>query len=115
MRVTSDIWIHVFLRREADRSAIAIVVKKGAVEAGAIYCIQNAQNGEFSLYAPAPQMFLDPENDDRRFELVLENVTENEVDAYLCRQKKFDPDIWIVETQCSSGSPSLDVINTKSN
>ncbi len=113
MRVTSDIWVHVFLRREADRSAFAIVVKKGAVEAGAIYCIDNTQNGKFSLYAPAPQMFLDAQNDDRKFELVLENVDESEVDAYLARQKNFDPDIWIVETQCSSGSPTIDVIDTK--
>ena len=114
MRVTSDIWVHVFLRREADRSAFAIVVKKGAVEAGAIYCIDNAQNGKFSLYAPAPQMFLDTQNDDRKFELVLEKVDESEIDTYLARQKDFDPDIWIVETQCSTGSLSIDIIDTNS-
>ncbi len=113
MRVTSDIWVHVFLRREADRGAFATVIQKGAIEAGAIYCIENSQDGKFKLFAPAPQMFLTDENDDRKFEQVLETEAESEIDAYLQRQKKFDPDIWIIETQCREGPLSIDVIETE--
>ena len=110
MRVTSDIWVHVFLRRESQRGAFATVVQTGASEAGAIYCVENHLADEFNLYAPAPQTFLSDEVSDRMFELVLQNVKEIEVDTYLARQKKFDPDIWIIETQCREGPPSLEMV-----
>ena len=111
MRVTSDIWVHVFMRRETNRSAFAAVLKKGAVEAGAIFVVENHLDGSFSLHGPAPQSLIDNETDDRIFETVRHNVSEEEVTAFLDRQQNFDPDIWIIETECRQGPPSLEFAN----
>ncbi len=107
MRVTSDIWVHVFVRREANRGAFAALVKRGAIEAGAIYIVENLLDETHCVYGPAPQSLIGDETDDRKFETVLSNVPIEDVETYLARQKNFDPDIWIVETECRSGPPSI--------
>jgi hypothetical protein len=109
LRVTSDIWVHVFVRRETNRGAFATIHKTGAVEAGAIYVLENPMDGTFTLYGPAPQSLIDESDDDRIFETVQSGVFESEADAYLARQKNFDPDIWIVETQCRQGPPTISI------
>jgi len=110
MRVTSDIWVHVFVRRETNRSAFATVVKRGAVEAGAIYVVENHLDGSFSLHGPAPQSFINDEIDDRVFETVRQKISEDEVKTFLDKQQNFDPDIWVVETECRYGPPSIDFV-----
>ncbi len=114
MRVTTDIWVHVFVRREANRGAFVTVQKKGAVEAGAIYVIENRLDGAFFLYGPAPQSLIDDESDDRLFETIRSYASEDDIDIYLAKQKNFDPDIWIIETECRQGPPSMNLAN-KSN
>lgn len=108
MRLTSAIWFAVFMRSESARGAYVSVVKSGAQQAGALFIIQNHLNGSFSLYSPAPQAFFDDSDDgERKFECALENVTQEEIDAYLERQKNFDPDLWIIETESGNGDISL--------
>ena len=109
MRVTTDIWVHVFLRRETARGAFTTVINKGATEAGTIFIVEDPLTSNFNLYGPAPQSLLSQGDDDRKFEPVLDNVSEKEVDDYLARQKNFDPDIWVIETQCRQGPPSIDL------
>jgi hypothetical protein len=99
--------VHVFLRREANRGAFSTVLQKGADEAGAIYIVENPLDATLNLFGPAPQALIDNENDDRQFEQVLESVTQTEIDTYLEKQKNFDPDIWIVETECRTGPPAF--------
>lgn len=111
MRVTTDIWVHVFVRREASRGAFVTVQKKGAVEAGAIYVIENRLDGAFFLHGPAPQSMIDEEIDDRLFETIRSGTSEDDIEAYLAKQKSFDPDIWIIETECRQGPPSIDFMN----
>ncbi len=111
MRVTTDLWVHVFVRREANRGAFVTVQKKGAVEAGAVFVIENRLDGTFFLYGPAPQSLIDDEMDDRFFETVRSLASEDDIEAYLAKQKNFDPDIWIVETECRQGPPSINIAN----
>ena len=33
------------------------------------------------------------------------------VDAYLEKQQKFDPDLWIIETESGTGDPSISVVD----
>ncbi|MCF6320984.1 MAG: DUF1491 family protein [Rhizobiaceae bacterium] len=112
MRVTADIWVFVFLRRESDRGAFATIAKKGATEAGAIYVIENRLDETFCLYGPAPQSLITTEFDDRKFESLLNLVPEEQIEAYIAKLKNFDPDIWIVETECRQGPPSLELANS---
>ena len=111
MRITADIWVHIFIRREANRGAIATVLKKGAVEAGAIYIMENPLDGTNTLYGPAPQSLIADDDDDRIFETLLIAVNEDKIDSYLEKQKNFDPDIWILETQCRQGPPTISIKN----
>lgn len=107
MRVTTDIWVHVFLRREVNRGAFATVLKKGSDEAGAIFIIENPLDTTLNLFGPAPQAMIDADDDDRQFEQLLTAVGQSEIDSYLDKQKNFDPDIWIVEVECREGPPSF--------
>ena len=110
MRLTSAMWFAVFMRNETARGAYVSVVKSGAQQAGALFVIQNHLNGNLNLYAPAPQALIEePDGDDRKFECVLDNVSQDAVDAYLEKQKNFDPDLWIIETESGSDPISLSI------
>jgi len=112
MRLTSAMWFAVFMRQETARGAYVSVIRSGAQQAGAIFIQHNHLNGTLSLYGPAPQSMVDMTHigDDRMFERVLQTVSQSEIDQYLNRQIKFDPDIWIIETESASGHPSLELM-----
>ncbi len=112
MRLTSNIWFAVFMRRETQRGAYVSVIKRGADEAGALFIIHNHLNGSACLYAPAPQSLVEREDGERCFERVLENQQTGLVEQYLEKQRAFDPDLWIIETESGSGSPSLEIVNS---
>lgn len=103
-------WFAVFMRMETARGAYVSVIKSGAQQAGAMFIVQNHLDGTASLYSPAPQALVEnPQNDDRIFECVLSVVEQTEVDAYLEKQKNFDPDLWIIETESGSGDLSINL------
>ena len=110
MRLTSAMWFAVFMRQETARGAYVSVVKSGAQQAGALFVIHNHLNGLLSLYSPAPQALLEePDGDDRKFECALEKVSQEEIDSYLEKQKNFDPDLWVIESESGSGDISLSI------
>lgn len=110
MRLTSAMWFAVFMRTESARGAYVSVLKSGAQQAGALFIVQNHLNGMLSLFAPAPQALMDePDGDDRKFECVLLNVNQQTIDEYLEKQKNFDPDLWIIESESGSGEISLSI------
>lgn len=112
MRLTSAMWFAVFMRRETERGAYVSVVNSGAQQAGAIFVIHNHLDNFVSLYAPAPQaVAVIEDDDDRSFEMIFERESQDVIDAYLEKQKKFDPDLWIIETESASGVPSLRIIS----
>ncbi len=113
MRLTSAIWFAVFMRTETARGAYVSVLKSGAQQAGALFVIHNHLNGFLSLYSPAPQVFFEEQDDgDRKFEYALKNVSQEEIDTYLEKQKNFDPDLWIIETESGAGDISLVITNS---
>ena len=59
--------------------------------------------GEVALYGPAPQTSYDSAKpDDRFFSLLAAGDDPVVLDARLEREKKFDPDIWVVEIEAGS-------------
>ena len=108
MRVTSGFWVGAYLRRAMAEGCFTSVVKRGAEEAGAIFVILNHCNGEFSLFGPAPQTSFDePDVLDRLFMPLLQNLNEDAVLQRLESEKKFDPDLWIIENEDRSGRSFL--------
>jgi hypothetical protein len=111
MRLKSDIWVAAYLRRCQGAGAFAVLRRRGAEEAGAIFIKINRLDGTADLFGPAPQASFDEAHPtDRAFTPCLKNApaSEAEAETYLARELRFDPDIWIVEVEDRHGRNFLD-------
>jgi hypothetical protein len=111
MRLKSKIWVAAYLRRCDVEGTFAAVRRRGADEAGAIFIKVNRLDGTADLYGPAPQSaFEDARPFDRAFSAAFGSLraAEAEIEAYLAREIRFDPDVWIVEIEDRSGRHFLD-------
>ena len=113
MRVTSDLWVSALLRRVFSAGGFAAVVKRGATEAGAVFVLVRGRSGDIALFGPAPQTSYDSAKpDDRFFSLLGAGDDAAVLDARLEREKKFDPDIWVVEIEVGT-VPVEELISVK--
>jgi hypothetical protein len=112
MRLKSAIWVAAYLRRCNIEGAFAAVRRRGAEEAGAVFIKINRLDGTAILYGPAPQSAFDEARPaDRAFVPVLgipQPVAESDIEAYLVREIRFDPDVWIIEIEDRDGRHFLD-------
>jgi hypothetical protein len=100
MRLRSEFYVSVLVRRVFSLGGFAAVERKGAEQAGAIFIRQRFRDGLESLFAPAPQNFFGPEDDgDRKFETRLVRVEADSVHETLAKELRFDPDLWLVELE----------------
>jgi hypothetical protein len=111
MRLKSALWVAAYLRRCSVNDAFGVVRRRGAEEAGAVFIRINRLDGTSDLYGPAPQSaFDDTRPADRVFTrcLAAQPAPDADVEAYLAREIKFDPDVWIVEVEDRAGRSFLD-------
>jgi hypothetical protein len=111
MRLKSGIWVAAYLRRCQVEGAAAVLRRRGAEEAGAIFIKVSRLDGTADLYGPAPQTAFDEARPaDRAFIACHKSgpSSEAEAETYLTRQLRFDPDIWIVEVEDRAGRHFLD-------
>lgn len=100
MRVTADFWVSALVRRVFAAGGFAAVVRRGALEAGAVFVLARDRSGEATLFGPAPQASYDAARPDERFFTIVaagEDVAA--LEARLEREQRFDPDIWVVEIE----------------
>lgn len=109
MRLKADIWVKAYLRRCHVEGADAVLVRRGDVDAGAIYIKVSRLDGTATLFGPAPAS-LDLDQSDRLWVPLLppSQNSEAECDSYLERQLSFDPDVWIVAVDDKAGRHFLD-------
>jgi hypothetical protein len=113
MRLKSGIWVSAYLRRCMIEGANAVVRRRGAEEAGAVFIKINRLDGTGDLFGPAPQSAFDEAHPaDRAFAPSLKTrpAPEADIESYLAREIKFDPDVWIVEVEDKAGRNFLDQI-----
>jgi hypothetical protein len=113
MRLKSAIWVAAYVRRCNAEGAFAAVRRRGAEEAGAVFIKIARLDGTAELFGPAPQSAFDEARpSDRAFVPCMKTqpAPEAEVEAYLAREIKFDPDVWIVEVEDRAGRNFLDTI-----
>lgn len=100
MRLTSEFWVSALLRRASNAGAFCVIMKKGAVEAGAIFIVARLGGNDFDLFSPALQSsYEETDISDRSFEKTLTAVSDIQIEEQLSKEQKFDSDIWIVEVE----------------
>jgi hypothetical protein len=110
MSVKSGIWVTAHLRRCNASGLAAVLVKRGAEEAGSIYVKINRLDGRIILLGPAPGPAYDDRGERRWSRLIgAEPVPEMEANSYLERIRRIDPDIWIIEIEDARSTGLLDV------
>jgi hypothetical protein len=109
MRLTSEMVVSALTRRIFADGGFAAVERRGADAAGAIFIRHRHRDGTETLYAPAPQSFLE-DTPDRQFEPRLKGVAPEEVDALLAREMKWDADIWVVEIETDEAGKYFAVV-----
>lgn len=103
MRLTSDFWVSALMRRLRGEGGFATIIKRGATEAGAVFLILRSRTGELDLYGPAPQTDYDQVRpSERLFALLVSAGSQDDIDARLDREMRFDPDVWIVELEADA-------------
>lgn len=111
MRLKSAIWVAAYLRRCRIEGAFAVLRRRGAEEAGAIFIKVDRLDGTADLFGPAPQaVFEESHPTERAFMPALKQqpAPDAEVEQALTRQLRFDSDIWIVEVEDREGRHFLD-------
>jgi hypothetical protein len=93
--------------------AIAVLRRRGAAEAGAIFVKVDHLNGSATLYGPAPQSVAAeaPRGVERMFVRAHAGPSINSAEAEerLKREIAFDPDLWIVEVEKGADGAWLDL------
>ena len=109
VRLTSGFWVGAYVRRCHVAGAYAVVARRGAEEAGAIFLRIDKLDGRIDLYGPLPQILVDAEGTaDRQFERLIADGDGESVGARLDRELRFDPDLWIVDVEDRTGTAHLD-------
>ena len=114
MRLRADIFVAALIRRVAHEGAFAVLRRRGAAEAGAIFVKIDRLDGRAALFGPAPQTEL-AESVERGIDRVFTRVHRDEwidpqeTERRLQREIDFDPDIWIVEIEDREGRAFVDL------
>lgn len=113
MRLRSDIFVSALIRRAETDGAFALLRRRGAPEAGAIFIKIDRLDGRAAVLAPAPHITETPEGVDRQFcrAHAQEWLETAEAEARLRREMVFDPDLWIVEIEDRAGRVFVDMID----
>jgi hypothetical protein len=107
LRLKSAIWVAAFLRRCAVAGSIAVLRKRGAEDAGAILIKVDRLDGTADLYGPAPPS-LDQDRGDRIFAPLMQQQPAADVEARIARERRFDPDLCVVEVEDRQGRVFLE-------
>lgn len=99
MLLATDIWVGALIRRAEQGGAFAVVARKGDARAGAVLVkVLNRTTGVARLYSEATRMdgeqvWMQPARSD----------TEADLDRYIERATRIDPDVWVVEIEDREG------------
>ncbi|MGN6209512.1 DUF1491 family protein [Asticcacaulis sp.] len=98
MLLSSDLWVSALTRRVEQAGSFAFIARRGEKSFGAVlvkvlnlrtrdtYVLREAQKGEESVWMRP-----------------VETKDEADLDAWIARQARYDPDIWVVEIEDPEG------------
>ena len=103
MRLTADFWVRAYLARLQAAHIPAYVTAKGDPTAGAVLVKHVSLDGRARLF----QRSFDLTTGSRVW-VVLAEGEEADVDAAVLRQRRTDPDLWVIEIESRDGRTLLD-------
>lgn len=111
MRLRSDIFVGALIRRAEIEGAAAVLRRRGAAQAGAIFIKVDLLDGRAALFGPAPQSEEPPAGVDRLFTRLHKEewIDPASAEERLRREISFDSDLWIVEIEDRNGRPFVDL------
>ena len=87
----------------------AVVVNKGAPEAGAIYLLITIDRDKVHVLAPPPGPAHNEQGDKIWVRpLGDEPVSPEKAQEYIIRQRSYDPDIWVIDIDDKTGKGGLE-------
>ncbi len=99
------------VRRANSSGASAVLMRRGAAEAGAVFVVVDLLDGTSDLYGPAPQAsFEEARPSDRKFQRIVEAGVPDAITDRLSREKRFDPDLWVVGIEDREGRSWFDTV-----
>ncbi len=102
-RLTSRLWVDAYLTRLRLADIPAYVVAHGDDTAGAVIVKVSTLDGRACSF----QRSFEPMRGERVW-ITLNDGAEAEVDAALERQRRRDPDLWVIEIEDRAGRHLLD-------
>lgn len=108
-RPRTDLWVKAYLRRCFSAGLTGVISQKGAPEAGAVFVrIFIDATSVVLLSAPPGQTY--DEAGERRWYSVSGDapMSAGDADDFIAKQRKFDPDIWVVDIDDRSGTGLLE-------
>jgi hypothetical protein len=97
-RLRADVWVAAYLARLGVLAIPAFVVRRGDETAGAVLVKCATLDGKAKVF----QRSFDPMTGGRTW-MVLAEGDEAEVDEAVARQRRYDPDLWIIEVEDRQG------------
>lgn len=102
-RLAADFWVRAYLARLQAAHVPAYVTARGDPTAGAVLVKLATLDGGARLF----QRSFDLATGGRAW-VVLAEGPEAEVDAATARQRRMDPDLWVIEIESREGRTLLD-------
>ena len=104
-RLKSELRVQAWLRRAAGLGLMAAVARKGEAESCTVILKINRHRAGCDVYSPVT----DPNGAPAWMSAFPQGpAPEREADAYLQRQAKYDPDLWVLEIEDPKGLFALD-------
>ncbi|HYG25880.1 MAG TPA: DUF1491 family protein [Caulobacteraceae bacterium] len=98
MLLSTDIWVGALIRRAELSGAFAVVVRKGDPRAGAVLVkVMDRRDRSWRLFSEATR------GDGERVWMQPLKGEEADLDAYVERSRRIDPDLWVVEIDDAEG------------
>jgi hypothetical protein len=99
MLLSTDVWVSALIRRAELGGAFAVVARKGDPRAGAVVVkVLERATGAVRLYAEATRM-----DGEAVWMQPAKAQSEADLDRYIERAARIDPDLWVVEIEDREG------------
>ncbi len=101
-RLTAEFWVQAYLARLRLADIPAFVTARGDATAGAVVVKLNTLDGAARAFARSYDA------SGARVWTPIAEGAEPEVEAAIGRQRRFDPDLWVIEVEDRAGRTLLD-------